>query len=139
MSRKRRKRVDPRQARMLPAQPGWRWRTLPVWLALTGGFTIGWYVAAFGSGRYPDNWSYFVQLAVLSGFALGLSRIMRWLTERWILRRREKTGDGVRVGGRDVPERWVRRKKPEPVATEGRDRPPDTPARAPSADRPRHS
>lgn len=92
--RRRQKRPDPRQARMMPANPGWRWTTLPVWLALTGGFIAGWYVAALGAldagDVWPGGWSYIVQLVVLIGFSLGLSRLMRWLTERWLARRRIK-------------------------------------------------
>ena len=91
MARKRRRqRPDPRLARMMPADPGWRWRTLPVWLALTGGFIIGWYVAAFGSDSFPTGWSYWVHFIVLTGFSLGLSRIVRWRTERWVARRRAR-------------------------------------------------
>lgn len=81
---------DPRAARLLPANPGWRWRTLPVWLTLTGGFLIGYYIASLGAGVRPDRWAYFIQLAVLLGFAAGLSRITRWLTERFVVRRRGK-------------------------------------------------
>ena len=87
MARKRRRRVDPRNPLAQPA-PVWRWRTLPVWLALTGGFVLGWYVAALGTGWNPDRWSYFTLLAVLAGFSFGLSRIMSRYTARWIARRR---------------------------------------------------
>lgn len=90
MARKRRsRRPDPRLSRMLPAEPGWRWRTLPVWLALTGGFVAGWYVAAIG-GATSGGWSYVVLLIALAGFSLGLSRLVRWLVERRIVRRRAR-------------------------------------------------
>ena len=86
MARKRR-RIDPRSP-LAQSGPVWRWRTLPVWLALTGGFVLGWYVAAIGTGWNPDRWSYFTLLAVLAGLSFGLSRILSRYTALWIARRR---------------------------------------------------
>lgn len=86
MARKRRvKRPDSRQVRTLQEWSGWRWRTLPVWLAITGGFVLGWWVAAVGG---PDGGSYLIQVAVLAAFALGLSRISNRWAARWMARRR---------------------------------------------------
>src|SRR3954470_21863758 len=77
MANRRRRRVDPRD----PAQQGlpvWRWRTLPVWLAVTGSFVVGWYVAAFSVGwRGFDNFGQIlVPWLVLMAFSLGLSRVV---------------------------------------------------------------
>jgi Flp pilus assembly protein TadB len=89
MTRKRRyRRPDPRLSRMMPEQPGWRWRTLPVWLALTGGFVVGWYVDLIGSGVDPGLGAYVMLYVAIGGFSLGLSRIVRWMTERYVARRR---------------------------------------------------
>ncbi len=86
MARKRRpKRPDTRQARAVPEWPRWKWRTMPVWLALTGGFVLGWWVAAVGG---PAGISYLIQVAVLVVFALGLSRISNRWAARWWARRR---------------------------------------------------
>ncbi len=96
MARKRRsKRPDPREMRRgrpVPMNPGWRWRTLPVFLALTGGFLAGWYVASWGTGVMPAPWSwaYITQFVVLIGFSFGLSRITSWLMARWMVSRRAK-------------------------------------------------
>ena len=90
MARKRRpKRPDSRQLQAA-VTPHWRWRTLPVWLALTGGFVAGWYVAAFGAGRHPGGTAYIILVIALVGFAIGLSQITSWLTRRWMLRRRAR-------------------------------------------------
>jgi hypothetical protein len=89
MSRKRRRKpVDPRIARLMPENPGWKWRTLPVYLAITGGFLLGYRIASFGAGVSPDRWAFAIDTAVLIAFGLGLARISRWLTERWVVRRR---------------------------------------------------
>ena len=91
MPRKRRKRTEQRP---IPGRPQWRWRTLPVWLALTGGFTIGWYVAAAGAGtdHWPGGWSYYVQLAVVLAFSFGLSRVFSYLVAMRVQRRRAPKG-----------------------------------------------
>jgi uncharacterized membrane protein YcjF (UPF0283 family) len=86
MARKRR-RIDPRSP-LAQRFPEWRWRTLPVWLALTGGFVLGWYVAAIGTAFQPDRWSYFTLLAVLALFSFGLSRVITRVTAMWLARRR---------------------------------------------------
>lgn len=71
----------------MPA-PSWRWRTLPVWLALTGGFTIGWYVAAIGAEWRLATWALIAMYVVLSLFSFGLSRIISRFTAIWVARRR---------------------------------------------------
>lgn len=103
MARKRRpNRPDSRRVRA-PVIRTWRWRTLPVWLALTGGFVAGWYVSALGVGRQPDSWSYFVLLAVLGGFSVGLSQITRYLMERWMVRRKARTAATAATTARSAP------------------------------------
>jgi hypothetical protein len=91
MARKRRaRRPDPRLARMMPAEPGWKWRSLPVWIALTGGFVLGWYVNMLGVGQQADGIPFYIFFVVLFGFSLGLSRVVRWRTERWVAARRAR-------------------------------------------------
>jgi hypothetical protein len=90
--RKRRaRRLDPRLNPALLQKPEWRWRTLPVWVALTGGFVLGWYVAAIASPIQPEQWSYLISLAVLAGFWFGVSRMLvRRFIDPIIARRRAK-------------------------------------------------
>jgi hypothetical protein len=92
MARKRRRKrtVEHGTGRTMPVDPNWRWKTLPVWLALTGGFVAGWYVSAFGAPVPPGtgDWSWWVLIAALTGFSFGLSRVVRWLVERTVVRRR---------------------------------------------------
>lgn len=85
----RRKRPPARGA-AIPAPPTWRWRTLPVWLALTGGLVAGWYIAAAGSRVSIDRWSYIVVLVVMAGFSAGLSRVVSRYTAIWMMRRRQR-------------------------------------------------
>lgn len=95
MARKRRERnrgLTPRPG-AVPSKPVWKWRTVPVLLAVTGGFTLGWYVAAIGAGQTPGGGAYIILLVVMLGFALGLSRITSYWTAVWIARRRQKSGD----------------------------------------------
>lgn len=117
MARKRRRKpVDPRIARLMPERPDWRWRTLPVWLALTGGFIIGWYTFLIGSGAYPGRGAYILLYVVLAAFAFGLSRIVRWLTERWIVRRRLQRR--VEPAPEETPRQRRRREQGTPTAPE---------------------
>jgi hypothetical protein len=87
MARSRRRRYSPRDPASIP-QPTWRWRTLPVWIALTGGFTAGWYVAALGAQFRVDSWAFYVLLAFVAMFSFGLSRIINRYTVIWIAKRR---------------------------------------------------
>jgi hypothetical protein len=87
MANRRRRRIDSRD----PAQglPVWRWRTLPVYLALTGGFVVGWYVAAFSGGLTFDNFGQILPVwIVLMAFSLGLSRVVARYTAIWAAKRR---------------------------------------------------
>jgi hypothetical protein len=116
MSRKRRrKHVDPRLARLLPERPGWKWRTLPVYLALTGGFLIGYRVASYGAGITPGGWAFWTDFAVLIAFGLGLARISRWLTERWVVRRRLQR----QIEQGTLPARRERRRREQETPTPG--------------------
>lgn len=93
MARKRRERnrgITPRPGTM-PANPGWRWRSVPVVVALCGGFVAGWYVAAIGAPAAPGQIATIVMYVFLFGFALSLSRVTRYWTERWMSRRRQRT------------------------------------------------
>jgi hypothetical protein len=71
--------------------PEWRWRTLPVWIALTGGMVAGWYIAAAGAPSPSTGWSFFVLIALLFLFSLGLSRIVNRYTTIWIAKRRKRS------------------------------------------------
>jgi len=88
MSRNRPRRPgqkDPLQA------PEWRWRTLPVWIALTGGTVIGWYIAAAGANFRYEAWSFYVLIALLFLFSMGLSRVVNRYTAIWIAKRRRRS------------------------------------------------
>jgi len=91
MARSRR-RTAPRDP-LTQATPNWKWRTLPVWLALTGGVVIGWYIAAVGAGFKVENWAFYILLVFVAAFSFGLSRIVSWFTGRWVARRRAKSAD----------------------------------------------
>jgi hypothetical protein len=69
---------------------GWKWRTLPVWMALTGGFVVGWYIAAIGAGfPYQSfSWPIVVLYIGLAGFSFGLSRIVNRGAAAWVQRRK---------------------------------------------------
>ncbi len=67
--------------------PSWRWATLPVWLALTGGFILGYYALLIDSGVAPGTGATILFYAALIGFSLGLSRITSVLIVRWRTRR----------------------------------------------------
>lgn len=88
-ARNRRKRVNPRDPLSQPA-PNWQWRTLPVWIALTGGAVIGWYIAAIGAGFDYDSWAFYVLLGLLFLFSMGLSRIVNRYTAIWVAKRRSR-------------------------------------------------
>lgn len=85
----RRKRTAARGT-SLPELPAWRWRTLPVWLALTGGFVLGWYVAAAGARISVETWAYITVLIVMAGFSAGLSRVVSRATALWVMRRKQR-------------------------------------------------
>ena len=88
MARKRRRRIDATSP-LAQGTPVWRWRTLPVWIALNGGFILGWYVAAIGSDFRPAEWSFYALITAISLFSLGLSRMFgRRFIEPWAARRR---------------------------------------------------
>lgn len=93
MSRKRRAKRPESHARGVPANPGWKWLTLPVWLALTGGFILGWYVNAVGTGVVAPTWSApsIIFYVALLGFSVGLSQISGWWFARRRMERRAKT------------------------------------------------
>lgn len=86
MARKRRRRQNVDQAlAALTSRPDWRWRTLPVWVALTGGFVLGWFVGVAWAGDI----SYYIWVFVLGGFWFGIARIIgRLLIDPLIARRR---------------------------------------------------
>lgn len=90
MTRARQRRYSKRDV-LSQGAPVWKWRTLPVWLALTGGIAVGWYIAAIGAEFHVDNWAFYVLLAVIAGFSFGLSRIVSYYTARWVARRRART------------------------------------------------
>ncbi len=92
MARNQRRRPNPRDLLSQPA-PSWHWRTLPVWLALTGGIVIGWYIAAVGANWRLDRWSVIALYVVLSLFSFGLSRIISRYTAIWVARRRARTSE----------------------------------------------
>jgi antibiotic biosynthesis monooxygenase (ABM) superfamily enzyme len=71
-----------------PQTPQWRWVTLPVWLALTGGMIAGWYLGTAGSGWNYEPWSFWALLIVLFLFSFGLSRIVSRLMAGWVAKRR---------------------------------------------------
>jgi len=88
MVTKRRRRPETRNS-LAQGTPDWRWRTLPVWLGVTGGFVAGWYVAAFGAGWKFDSMAPVVVLwVVLAGFSFGLSRVISRYTAIWVAKRR---------------------------------------------------
>ena len=119
MARKRRaRRPDPRQVRtMMPENPGWRWRTLPVWLALTGGFILGFYVCLFATRVDPETWGWVALYVAVGGFSLGLSRLVRWLTERWVARRRAKAAAAERASTAPARPARPRKESPPPSAS----------------------
>ena len=86
-NRRPRRRSDPRNP-LNQIMPTWRWRTLPVWVALTGGFVLGWYVAAVGARFAVDLWATWMLWIGLACLSFGLSRIMSRYTTRWMLHRR---------------------------------------------------
>lgn len=86
----RRRRPNPRDPLSQPA-PDWRWRTLPVWIALTGGVALGWYIAALGAEFRVDDWSFYVLLVFIALFSFGLSRIVNRYTMIWVARRRARS------------------------------------------------
>jgi hypothetical protein len=117
MTRRRSRRFDPRNPLAQDA-PRWRWRTLPVWLALTGGFIAGWYVGLFGAGLdigsagariAAEPWSQITLYVVLALFSFGLSRVITRVTAIWIARRRAARG---REEKRILSEPATRRKRP---------------------------
>ena len=75
----------------LAAGPGWRWRTLPVWVALTGGFSLGFEIASLGVGLEPSGWSRLIGYAGLLAFGIALSRLWSWYVSRWVMRRQART------------------------------------------------
>lgn len=87
MSRKRRrKRAVDHGLTNLTTRPEWRWRTLPVWVALAGGFVIGWFV---GTAWFGEDISYYVWVAAFGGFWFGISRMIgRLLIDPIVARRR---------------------------------------------------
>jgi hypothetical protein len=90
MARKRRTKQQKEARRLQQAlgAPEWRWRTLPVWLAFTGGFIVAWYVYLIGSGgANPGLVANVLFYLALIGFSVGLSRITSRLVVRWRLRR----------------------------------------------------
>jgi hypothetical protein len=90
MTRARQRRYSRRDPLSQPP-PVWKWRTLPVWLALTGGIAIGWYIAAIGANFRVGDGSFYVLLVVIAGFSFGLSRIVAYYTTRWVARRRARS------------------------------------------------
>ena len=108
MTRRRGRRFDPRNP-LTQDVPRWQWRTLPVWLALTGGFIAGWYVAAIGAQWRLNNWTVIALYVVLALFSFGLSRIITRVTAIWVARRRAaRDRDGKRI----LSEPTTRRKGP---------------------------
>lgn len=102
MARKRRSgRPDPRHARPATPGPRWQWRTAPVWLALTGGFILGWYTYLFGARTTPNTTALIVFYVVMFGFTLGLSRVTSRLMERWLVRRRAAGRERAEAQARD--------------------------------------
>lgn len=88
MAAKRTRRIAQKSS---PSLPTYRWRTLPVWMALTGGFVVGWYVCAIGVGKIPSgSWAYWVMFLATTAFAFGLSR----LTTTLVVRRRQRQALG---------------------------------------------
>ena len=85
----RRRRTNPRDPLLQP-QPEWRWRTLPVWIALTGGVAAGWYIAAMGADFRIANWSFYVLLVFIALFSFGLSRIVNRYVMIWMAKRRAR-------------------------------------------------
>ena len=61
-----------------------------MWIALTGGSSIGWYIAAAGAQFRFDDWAFYVLLVVIALFSFGLSRIVNRYTMIWVARRRAK-------------------------------------------------
>lgn len=98
MTQRRRQRSDPR-APATKTPPVWRWRTLPVWMALTGGFCAGWYVAAFGADSVTNEktWSWVSLYVVLALSSFGLSRVMTRYTTGFMLRRRARGPEEKRI------------------------------------------
>jgi hypothetical protein len=90
MTQRRRRRASPRDPLSQPA-PEWHWRTLPVWLALTGGVTIGWYIAAVGAEFRIADWAFWVLLAFVGLFSFGLSRVISRYTAIWAAKRRARS------------------------------------------------
>jgi hypothetical protein len=86
----RRRRINPRDPLTQP-QPEWNWRTLPVWIALTGGMAAGWYIAAAGAEFRVEDWSFYVLLVIIALFSFGLSRIVNRYTMAWVARRRARS------------------------------------------------
>ena len=85
VARNRRRRPGQREPL---APPSWKWRTLPVWLALWGGMSIGWYIAAIGSSYQVEPWAYYVLLGIIALFSLGLSVVVNRYTYTWVAKRR---------------------------------------------------
>jgi hypothetical protein len=91
MSRRRQRRPNPRDPLSQPP-PDWRWRTLPVWIALTGGMVAGWYIGTAGS-RTPfeyETWSFVVLIGLLFLFSMGLSRVVNRYAMIWVAKRRRR-------------------------------------------------
>jgi hypothetical protein len=85
----RRRRTNPRDPLPQP-QSEWRWQTLPVWIALTGGVAVGWYIAALGAEFRIANWSFYVLLVFIALFSFGLSRIVNRYVMAWTAKRRAR-------------------------------------------------
>jgi hypothetical protein len=73
-----------------PAASVWRWRTLPVLMAFTGGIVFAWYVFLISSGVEPGTLATWVFYVALFGFAIGLSQMTTKMMARrqWMKRAR---------------------------------------------------
>lgn len=91
MTQRRRRRVEPKSGTTLREPPNWKWSTLPVYIALTGGFVIGWYVAAAGALFRLQPWAQWVLFGGLALFSFGLSRVVSYYVALWMARRKAKS------------------------------------------------
>jgi hypothetical protein len=64
---------------------------LPVWIALTGGVAVGWYIAAAGAEFRIANWAFYVLLVFIALFSFGLSRIVNRYVMIWMAKRRARS------------------------------------------------
>lgn len=67
----------------LPPLPQWRWRTLPVFAALTGGLLFGLWIGIIIGVSGNEVLAFWVPIAVAVPTGFAFSRIVRY----WILKR----------------------------------------------------